>query len=128
MYATRWKGRRRSAPSHQRPIAQKRAGTAGDYSIAPTEFPKDAVRGKVSLGLSAARTRCIRPSGGEDLRLVTPKRRIPNVAIPENLMEKLAKPVIHRLQMVPADRKRQQDFGSFSQAQAQRKALLEYRR
>ena len=79
---------KRPQPSASR--AQKRAGTAGDYSIAPTEFPKDAVRGKVSLGLTAARTRCIRPSGGEDLRSVTPKRRIPNVAIPENLMERLA--------------------------------------
>jgi hypothetical protein len=84
----------------------KCAGTASGYSIAPTEFPKNAVRDKASSGSKATRTRHIRLSGGEDLGLVDAKRRILSLAIPENLVKRLAKPAIYRLQRKPANRKR----------------------
>ena len=74
-------------------------------SIAPTEFPKlRSATGGIRL-LHRVLHRHIRPSGGEDSSQVNAQARILDRAIPEDLVKRLAKPAIHRPQMVPANRK-----------------------
>ena len=73
-------------------------------SIAPTEFPKlRSATGGIRL-LHRSLHRYIRPSGGEDSRQVNAQARILDRAIPEDLVKRLAKPAIHRPQMLPANR------------------------
>ena len=74
-------------------------------SIAPTEFPKlRSATGGIRL-LHRSLHRYIRPSGGEDSRQVNAQARVLDRAIPEDLVKRLAKPAIHRPQMLPANRK-----------------------
>jgi hypothetical protein len=73
-------------------------------SIAPTEFPKlRSATGGIRL-LHRSQHRYIRPSGGEDPRQVNAQARVLDRAIPEDLVNRLAKPVVHRPQMLPANR------------------------
>jgi hypothetical protein len=73
-------------------------------SIAPTEFPKlRSATGGIRL-LHRSLHRHIRPSGGEDSRQVNAQARVLDRAIPEDLVKRLAKPAIHRPQMLPANR------------------------
>ncbi|UPX11868.1 hypothetical protein EKO05_0002452 [Ascochyta rabiei] len=73
-------------------------------SIAPTEFPKlRSATGGTRL-LHRLLPRHIRPSGGEDPSQVDAQARVLDRAIPEDLVKRLAKPAIHRPQMLPADR------------------------
>jgi hypothetical protein len=73
-------------------------------SIAPTEFPKlRSATGGTRL-LHRLLHRHIRPSGGEDSSQVNAQARVLDRAIPEDLVKRLAKPAIHRPQMLPANR------------------------
>ena len=73
-------------------------------SIAPTEFPKlRSAAGGIRL-LHRSLHRRMRPSGGEDPSQVNAQARVLDRAIPEDLVKRLAKPAIHRPQMVPASR------------------------
>ena len=71
-------------------------------SIAPTEFPKRW--SATSHGRRFRRThfRYIQPSGGENLHLVTHRYAETWQDCPQRSGEYLAKPAIHRPQMVPA--------------------------
>ena len=74
-------------------------------SIAPTEFPKSrSATGGIRL-LHRLLHRYIRSSGGEDSRQVNAQARALDRAIHEDLVKRLAKPVIHRPQMLPANQK-----------------------
>ena len=74
-------------------------------SIAPTEFPKLRSATGCTRLLRRLLHRHIRPSGGEDSGQVNAQARVLDRAIPEDLVKRLAKPAIHRPQMLPANRK-----------------------
>ena len=85
-------------------------------SIAPTEFPKlRSATGGIRL-LHRSLHRYIRPSGGEDSRQVNAQARVLDRAIPEDLVKRLAKPVIHRPQMLPANRETSRTSVPFTSA------------
>ena len=99
------KGRRRSEPQPQASEVCETPKPQATDSIAPTEFPKlRSATGGIRL-LHRVLHRHIRPSGGEDSSQVDAQARILDRAIPEDLVKRLAKPAIHRPQMVPANRK-----------------------
>jgi len=99
------KGRRRSEPQPQASEVCETPKPQATDSIAPTEFPKlRSATGGIRL-LHRVLHRHIRPSGGEDPSQVNAQARILDGAIPEDLVKRLAKPAIHRPQMVPANRK-----------------------
>jgi hypothetical protein len=95
----------RESPKRPQPQASKAYKTPTSRatdSIAPTEFPKvRSATGGIRL-LHRALHRHIRPSGGEDSSQVNAQARVLDGAIPEDLVKRLAKPAIHRPQMVPA--------------------------
>jgi hypothetical protein len=99
------KGRRRSEPQPQASEVCETPKPQATDSIAPTEFPKlRSATGGIRL-LHRSLHRYIRPSGGEDSRQVNAQARVLDRAIPEDLVKRLAKPAIHRPQMVPANQK-----------------------
>jgi len=92
-------------PQPQASEAYKTPKPRATDSIAPTEFPKlRSATGGTRL-LHRLLPRHIRPSGGEDSSQVNAQARVLDRAIPEDLVKRLAKPAIHRPQMVPASRK-----------------------
>ena len=98
------RGRRRSEPQPQASEAYETPKPQATDSIAPTEFPKlRSATGGIRL-LHRSLHRYMRPSGGEDSRQVNAQARVLDRAIPEDLVKRLAKPVIHRPQMLPANR------------------------
>ena len=97
------KGRRRSEPQPQASEVCETPKPQATDSIAPTEFPKlRSATGGTRL-LHRLLPRHIRPSGGEDSSQVNAQARVPDRAIPEDLVKRLAKPAIHRPQMLPAN-------------------------
>ena len=97
-------GRSRSDPSRKHQKVCETPKPQATDSIASTEFPKlRSATGGIRL-LHRSLHRYIRPSGGEDSRQVNAQARVLDRAIPEDLVKRLAKPAIHRPQMLPANR------------------------
>lgn len=97
-------GRRRSDSQPQASEAYETPKPQATDSIAPTEFPKLRSATGGSRLLRRLLHRHMRPSGGEDPSQVNAQARVLDRAIPEDLVKRLAKPAIHRPQMLPANR------------------------
>ena len=98
-------GRRRSDPSRKHQRRTRRLSHERPIQLPPTEFPKLRSATGCTRLLRRLLHRHIRPSGGEDSGQVNAQARVLDRAIPEDLVKRLAKPAIHRPQMLPANQK-----------------------